>query len=808
MEHRAGRHRQGGGKHALPADSHGIGTSRTKARAIGMLVAVVGSLYLVIAPSSFAASGGIHNSGVQELDGSIDFTGNTTDFNGAVPAADQVTPTVAPYDWNSLFTGAGTGGSISTTGAACQVGSCAGLVNDFAAPYDGTLFTKGSKDVQDVSQWSCTQQSTPPKDQLVNAYGSAWTAPAAAGAITQGDTLMFLGLERPSTNGNSNAGFWLFRSQVICNPTTGQFSTSVTGTVAATHSNGDLFLVGSFLSGGSNAVLDAFTWNCTQVSATNPACASTGSLGSTPTIVGSLNCPANTGTSDSFCEVVNQKTVNGTTTNWGVSTPWTNIATGSGPIPGPGFLEMGIDLSQALGSPGAPAPCFASFLTDTRSSGSSTQAETKNFINGSFPTCGGLQVHKYIDQNLNGHFDSGTDLNGAGWPISVTNPSGTIICSGTTGADGNLTCQAGQSGLTNLPGGSYTVSETQKAGFYNTDPGTGTACNDAAASSTSPPDASDVNEAATVSCTIQVSNGASATAQVGNQCTVALSFQVTGLPPSTTGVKASWSVTAGFDSGKSSSASGSGNLADVTLTPTTAGGSTYQGTSTFPFIQNDKVTWFFYVNSDATHTEPGKTGVDLSGNLFGSPAGCGNTSAAPFAPSSVEGFKFKDVTGTGFAANGSVPAGDNPLGGVQFQLLSGASVVGTATSSGTDGSFTFTKVNPGTYTLHELAPTGWVQTGPTGPSDYTLTVHLGDGTVTTDTTGRTLNFLDTPTYDFSMNFQSLANLPGTTTAATHGAITCSPNPSTSTGSGSGSYSSGTQAGASQTYSCSLVVTDP
>ena len=779
--------------------------------AIGVLLASLTSLYIALVPlASHAAGGGVHDSGIQELDGSIDFTGNTTDYNGTVPAADQVTPTVAPYDWNSLFTGQAAGGVISATGAACQVGSCTGLINDFAAPFTGDLFTKGSKDVNDVSTWNCTQQATPPKDQLVNAYGAAWTAQAPAGSISTGDTVMFLGLERPNTNGNSNAGFWLFKSQVICNPTTGLFSTSVTGTVAATHSNGDLFLVGSFLSGGTNAVLDAFSWTCPH-SATSPTCTSAGSLGTTPVVVGSINCPAQTVTTDNFCEVVNQKTVNGTTTNWNVLTPWSNIATGTGGIPGPGFLEMGIDLSQVFGAPGAPAPCFASFLTDTRSSGSSTQAETKNFINGSFPTCGGMKVHKYIDQNLNGHFDSGTDLNGAGWPISVRDATGAVICSGTTDANGDLSCGATDRGLTNLPAGSYTVSETQKAGFYNTDPGTGTACNDTAASSTSPPDASDVNESSSVSCTIQVSNGTNVTAQVGNQCLVSLSFQVTGLPAGTTGVKATWSVTSGFDNGKASSSTGTGNLADVALSPTTAGGTTYQGTSSFPFIQNDKVTWSFYINNDPTHTEHGATNVDLSGNIFSATTGvaaCGATSAAPFAPSSVRGFKFKDVTGTGFAANGSVPAGDGPLGGVAFQLIQGGSVAGTATSTGADGSFTFNSVNPGTYTLHELVPTGWVQTGPTGPSDYTLTVNLGDGTVTKDTGGRTLNFLDTPTYNFNVAFNSLANLPGTTTAATHGVINCTPNPTNSTGSGTATYASGTQSGASQSYSCSIVVTDP
>jgi hypothetical protein len=210
---------------------------------------------------------------------------------------------------------------------------------------------------------------------------------------------------------------------------------------------------------------------------------------------GSLNCPALSLTTDTFCEVVNQKTVNGVTTDWNVLTPWTNVDTGSGGTPGPGLLEMGIDLSQAFSVGGQAAPCFASFLADTRSSGSSTQASTKGLINGSFPTCGSVGVHKYTDQNLDGAFDSGTDLNGpAGVTMTVTDPGGNLRCRGTTGSDGNLACTSGP-GLSNLPAGSYSVTETQLPGWYNTDPGTGTNCNDTPGGSGTPPDSSDVNEA-------------------------------------------------------------------------------------------------------------------------------------------------------------------------------------------------------------------------------------------------------------------------------------------------------------------------
>ena len=784
------------------------GTKRGRWQAIVTLIAALASLYIVLGPA-FAAGGGIHDSGVQELDSSIDFTSNTVSYNST--SHDTVTPTLTstpsgpPWDWNSLFTAAGVDsagnadGSITTTAAFCQPGgACPGLVSDVGLPFNGTLFTRGSKDLSDPTTWSCTQQSSPPKDQLVNAYGAAWIAPATVGGITQNDTLVFLGLERPATNGNANAGFWLFKQTVLCDLATGSFT--------GTHSNGDLFIEGSFLSGGTSAVLTLTPWVCTPTSATDPTCspAGSGALGTATT--GSLNCPALTTTTDVFCEAVNQKTdpTTGAITNWDVHTPWSNIATGgtgSGDIPGPGFLEMGIDLSKALAT-ASFAPCFASFLTDTRSAGSSTNAATKNFINGKFATCGSAKVHKYIDTNLNGAYDAASDITNTGipaFPMTVANSTGKVLCSGTTGSDGNLACG---SSLNNLPAGTYTVTETQLPGFYNTDPGTGTTCGDTAQTPPPPlPNSTDVNRSSTVACTFQVSSGTNPTVQIGNQCLAGVTFTVTGVPVNTTGVVASYTVTSGIDKGVSGT---------VALSPTPAGSTTYQGTSSHQFIQNDVLNWNFYVNNDATHTEPGATGVTFTGDVFNAHgngiADCGSTSTGVFAPSSIEGFKFKDVTGTGFAANGSVPPGDTPLSGVTFELVSGTVLAGTATS-GANGAFTFSNVNPGTYTVTETVPAGWIQTGPTSPFNYTVTVHLGDGTVTTDTGGKTLNFLDTPTYKFSVTFNSLANLPGTTTPATHGAITCTPGTGSS-GSGTGTYASGTQQGASQTYSCSIGVTDP
>lgn len=795
-----------------------------------------------------ASTDGVHDDGIMELDGSIDTAGNVCDYNNApifptvpssttcTPAADTTAPATAPWDWSSIFNSTSPGTKNPTTGfypgasapySGSPVSSDPGFVNATFQPYNGDLFTKGSKDVGDVSSWSCTQQANPPKDQLANTYGAAFRATSPAGVVQANDTVLNLGIERPSTSGNANAGFWFFQQPVLCDPSTGTFSNG--------HSNGDLFMVGSFLGGGSNSVLSVFEWQCPHTGPTT-ACTGAGSL----TSIGTDNAPCPQASGDTFCEVVNQNStvVSGKQQfeTWNVNTPWNDGQNGS--IPGPGFLELGIDLSAIFRGVSQSTPCFSSFLADTRSSGSSAQAETKDFINHSFPTCFPMTVHKYIDQNLNGAFDSGTDLNGSGWPITVKDSSGNVICTGTTGTDGNLVC-SGAGSLTNLQPGPYTVTETQKSGWYNTDPGTGSTCNDSASGSTSPPDSTDVNEAGSISCTVNVGNAASSV-QLGNQCLVGLTFKVTGVPAGTTGLYATWSVTSGYDSGKSSSPTGTGNLADVALQPTAAGSTTYTGTSTFPFIQNDKVNWSFYLSPNTANSLPGASGVDLSGGIYSATTGtaaCAISSTGAFKASSIQATKFKDIYGTGLSNTGTVPSGDTGLGGVNFDLvalssstpLSGSAlttalgttcaanttqtgcVYGTATSAASTGLINFTGVNPGYYQLHEVVPTGWRQTAPVSSGsavDFVAQVKLGDTTDTKDVNGTVLDFLDTPTYDFSMSFNSDANLPGTTTPATHGSISCSPNPSTSTGSGTGGYTSGIQQGASATYQCTLTVTDP
>jgi hypothetical protein len=80
----------------------------------------------------------------------------------------------------------------------------------------------------------------------------------------------------------------------------------------------------------------------------------------------------------------------------------------------------------------------------------------------------------------------------------------------------------------------------------------------------------------------------------------------------------------------------------------------------------------------------------------------------------IGGTVFEDTTGNGFSTDD--PAlGTTDLHYVQvtIQLYKGGTSVGT-TKTDTNGNYSFTNLGPGTYTVSEQTPTGWVQTTATG----------------------------------------------------------------------------------------------
>src|SRR5262249_35851816 len=122
---------------------------------------------------------------------------------------------------------------------------------------DGTYFTGGgSKDVNDINQWLWGGSSVPAKDEITNAYAGSFTNPTTVGPDGIGDTIVYFGLDRISTNGDATVAFWFFVQPVgLVGTSSGTFSGLHTaGTVNATGhitTVGDIQVISDFTTGGS-----------------------------------------------------------------------------------------------------------------------------------------------------------------------------------------------------------------------------------------------------------------------------------------------------------------------------------------------------------------------------------------------------------------------------------------------------------------------------------------------------------------------------------------------------------------------------
>jgi hypothetical protein len=294
---------------------------------------------------ALAAGGGtdVNNAGVFELDGDVTHEAATT----------------PPYDWANLFT---------STGA--RVTGLADLVNSTFTPdpttTDVAFITGSSKDTIDVSSWMCTTKPVTPKDEIQNSYAAAFIAPS--GSPVAGHVLLYMGLERGTVSGTSNAGFWIFKQPTACNPSTGTFVNPNTGAPVG-HSDGDILLFASFTSGGTSASISLFTWRTACTSTSVSGCTSTSPTGGLSTPINGQDCPTS---NLNLCGIAN-----GTAP---ITTPWAPGSVGTN-----GFFEAGIDLTATV--PGAlSSSCFSTILADTRSSASVT-SDLHDFNSGSFSLC-------------------------------------------------------------------------------------------------------------------------------------------------------------------------------------------------------------------------------------------------------------------------------------------------------------------------------------------------------------------------------------------------------------------------------------
>jgi len=273
-------------------------------------------------------------------------------------------------------------------------------------PYDGKNYTQGgSKDIYDINantttstNWLWTQSSVPDKNLISNAYAAEYSLPDSNG---NPETLLYVGGDRFTNNGDAFIGVWFFQSPVFTVPNSpGTFrSGDTTAAPLAQHVFGDILILADFTQGGTAASPKVFKWvaPCTDDTTAFP-----------PIVAG--NCPiagrtakgaviSNCQKGGTLCDITPPPALPGTPVfNQGFSngslqtiptacqSTWqftSKTGTPTGTIDVNEFFEVGINLTAL----GLGAECFPTFAVETRSS-QSVDAQLKAFVLHSFENCG------------------------------------------------------------------------------------------------------------------------------------------------------------------------------------------------------------------------------------------------------------------------------------------------------------------------------------------------------------------------------------------------------------------------------------
>ena len=332
----------------------------------------------VVAIASLALAGlyalpaeAVHDDGYFELEG------NT------------VQEATAGDDWQNLYN-AGTNKVQGTPDSDLPTCSAAVTTNCFSqfsftpdpAVGDQSYYTQGgSKDRNDVSAWRYTaNDQSPDKNDITNAF-------AASYRNEQGKLQLYFGSDRFAVNGDAQMGFWFFQSQVclagqtndgvVCpNTNPGQFVDPTTGDPAH-HQNGDVLALVNFNNGGTIGLAGVYVW-----AGDDP---NTAAVEGEPTqaIFGPGADCKTIDDEDDFCTTVNTENLT-SEPFW----PYSRKGGGSSYLTS-AFIEGGVDLGAVQGA----GTCFASFLSETRSSsgpssGLSLDAQLKDLTLDTFQSCG------------------------------------------------------------------------------------------------------------------------------------------------------------------------------------------------------------------------------------------------------------------------------------------------------------------------------------------------------------------------------------------------------------------------------------
>ena len=243
---------------------------------------------------------------------------------------------------------------------------------------DVTYFTGGgSTDIHDINDaisgapnwvWS-PGDVAPDKSELTDAFVAAYLD------TTNNHTIIYFGVDRYAQAGSAQVGFWFFRDSVTRNDivegaNTGTFTGNHQERDVASNIKGDLLILSDFTKGGKVSNIRVYEWVGTGPDAP-------GTDGTLDLIFDETDAKCN-GANDDACAIANDGNID-------VPWPYTPKSGSSMVVPNGGFFEGGVDLNALLGD---DVGCFSSFLAETRSSGSATTAQLKDFALGNFELCG------------------------------------------------------------------------------------------------------------------------------------------------------------------------------------------------------------------------------------------------------------------------------------------------------------------------------------------------------------------------------------------------------------------------------------
>jgi hypothetical protein len=304
-----------------------LGPTRSRRRRRFLL----GPIFLVVLVALLMTTGAqaVHDLGLFELDRNAQ--------NDAAVAGD---------DWNSL-----PGSSEDFTG----------ILPDVTPLPGGTQFQGGgSKDDLDITSWLWKAGEPLDKDDITNAYAASYINTVDTGENDVGDLIVYFGLDRFSTAGSAQVGFWFLQDP--------DFSLSNTASGGGFEFNGqhqdnDVLVQSNFTNGGVISNLTVYKWLA-------------GALVQVSSVTAS-DCVTSSGSDDAACATVNQMTT---------PAPWPYTPKANEGPPGTfqpsAFFEGGINISRLV----PDATCFANFLAETRSS-TPFDARLKDFVQGQFGEC-------------------------------------------------------------------------------------------------------------------------------------------------------------------------------------------------------------------------------------------------------------------------------------------------------------------------------------------------------------------------------------------------------------------------------------